>query len=146
MPIVFPSEFANFCILQCLLSAHVGDIKGTARRFAAEPLFGHLDRLVGQCGADNGSSLHTGIQHEHRPGEVFIHQFVHVDSVVPIESSLRTGRGRVACVANCVVDHISQFLWRWLRLYSHAPSWPCTYRFCNAVPMHHASNIAGGSA
>ena len=67
---------------------HVYDITGTAQKDVAEPLLKHLDGKVGQCKADCGSCLHTGIQHEHSPLSVFTHQCVYIDSFTPIGSGL----------------------------------------------------------
>ena len=88
--------------LQCLLSVHVDDIKGTAPKAVAESLLAHLNASVGSCKADYGSFLHTGIQHEHSPGVVFTHQYVYVDSVKPISSDLYIGKEDEAlCDAAC---------------------------------------------
>ena len=78
--------------LLCLLSVHVGDIKGTALQEVADSLLKHLNDSVGQCKAEYDSFLHTGIQHEHTRGSVFTHQYVYVDSISPIDSKLHAGR------------------------------------------------------
>ena len=79
-------------LFECLLPVHVDDIKGTARKDVADPLLSHLNRSVGQCKAGYGSFLHTGIQHEHRPGEVFTNQHVYTGSVAPTEARLFIGK------------------------------------------------------
>ena len=71
----------------------VGDTNGTAPKELAEPLFLHLNKMVGQRKVDYGSFLHTGIQHEHSPRAVFTHQYVYIDSLTPIEGCLFTGGG-----------------------------------------------------
>ena len=62
--------------LQCLLSVHVDDIKGTATKEVAEALLKLLNNKVGQCMADYDNFIHTGIQHDHTAGQVFTHQYV----------------------------------------------------------------------
>ena len=81
---------------QCLLSVHVDDIKGAATREIAESLLKHFNVKVGQCKADYNSSLHICIQHEHSAGRVFIHQYVYIDSITPIDPSLPTGKDEEA--------------------------------------------------
>ena len=78
--------------LQCLVSVHVDDIKGTAAREVAEPLLKQLNVQVGQRTADYDSFLHIGIQHEHSAAQVFTDQYVYIDSITPIDSSLFTGK------------------------------------------------------
>ena len=78
--------------MQCLLSVHVDDIKGAATKEVAASLLKHLNEKVGQCKADYGSFMHTGIQHEHSAGEVFTHQYVYIDSITPIDTTLFTGK------------------------------------------------------
>ena len=60
--------------LKCILSTHVDDLKGTARRAVAESLLKHLEAHFGKCKSEWGRFSHTGIWHEHRPGEVICHQ------------------------------------------------------------------------
>ena len=76
---------------ECLSSAHVGDTKWTAARQTAYSSLAHLDEKIGQCKADCGSALHTGIQREHSPGEVRTHHHVYSGSVTPIYSNMLTG-------------------------------------------------------
>ena len=78
-----PQEFRKGN-LQCLLSVHVDDIKGTATTEVAETLLKHLNAKVGQCKADYNNFIHTGIQQDHTAGQVFIHQYVYIDSITPI--------------------------------------------------------------
>ena len=79
--------------LQCLLSVHVDDIKGTASTGLAGSLLKHMNDTVGQCKVDYNSFLHTGAQHESSPGVVFTHQCVYIDSVTLIGAhSLTLGR------------------------------------------------------
>lgn len=99
--------FAQHYILgnfKCLLSAHVDDIKGIATRQTADFLLAHLKKAVGTCKADYGSFLHTGIQHEHSPGEVYTHQYVYIDIVAPIEVSLLIGGDEEALCTQSLHD------------------------------------------
>ena len=76
----------------CILSVHVDDIKGIARKEVAEPLLAHLNKLVGQCNAEWLSFLNTCVQHERGAGVVFTHQCVYVDSISVIEIELLIGK------------------------------------------------------
>lgn len=73
---------------QCLLSAHVDDIKGTARRGTAEPSSKHLNNKAGQCKADYDSSIHAGIQHKSSSWFVFTHPYVYIDIISPIDANV----------------------------------------------------------
>ena len=88
--------------LQCLLSVHVGDIKGIAPNEIADSLLKHLNDSVGQRKADYDSFLHVGIQHEHASGSVLTHQYVYVDSISPIKAELYSGKDDAAlCDGPC---------------------------------------------
>ena len=65
--------------LICLSFVHVGNIKGTARRKIAESLLAHLNSIVGQCKVEWGTFIHIGIQREHQPGQVYIHQNTYIE-------------------------------------------------------------------
>ena len=81
---------------------HVDNVKGTAPKEAAAPLFCHLNASVGQCKADYGSFLHTGMQHEHSRGRVFTHQYAYVDSMSPVKTEFYAGKGDEAlCDGPC---------------------------------------------
>lgn len=56
-----------------------------ARRQIAESLLPRFDKFVGQCKVDDCSFLHAGVQHEHSPGVVLMHQYVCVGSIVFID-------------------------------------------------------------
>lgn len=88
MPAVVPAQQREPGKLKCLLPVRVGDVKGTATRQTADPSLAHLNEMVGQCKADCGSFLHTGIQREYSPREVCTHRYVYIDSVTPIESMM----------------------------------------------------------
>ena len=78
--------------LQCPLSVHVDDIKGTAPKEIADSLLKHLNDTVCRCKADCASFLHIGIQHESAPGSAFIHQCVYIGSIKPIDADSFTGK------------------------------------------------------
>ena len=77
--------------LQCLLSVHVDDMKGTAGKETAEPPLKHLNDKVGQCKADYNRFFHTSVQHECSRGSVFIRQCVYRSSVTSIGVGLLAG-------------------------------------------------------
>ena len=78
--------------LRCILSAHVDDIKGAARRQVAESLLRHLEQHFGPCKAEWGSFMHTGIQHESKPGEVYCHQHKYAESLTLMDTSSLKGQ------------------------------------------------------
>ena len=51
--------------LNAILSAHVDDLKGGAKRQVALDLKRHLEKHVGECKWQEGTFLHTGIEHEY---------------------------------------------------------------------------------
>ena len=71
-----------------------------ARRGIAEPLFEHFNRSVGQCNAEYNSSARTGVQQEHSPGVVFIHQCACMErfSLTQVGSLIGKGGGALCCV------------------------------------------------
>ena len=75
---------------------HVDDIKGTATRQNADSGLAYLNSKVGNCKADYGSFPHTGIQHEHSPWEVYIHQCACIDGITPIVVRLLIGKDEEA--------------------------------------------------
>lgn len=77
--------------LLCMLSVHVDDIMGAARKEIAELLLQHFHRVVGQCEADCCSVLHAGVQRKHSPGVVCTRQCANIDSIALTELSLLTG-------------------------------------------------------
>ena len=104
-PRTIKDKLYKFGNVECLLPVHVDDVKGTARRQAAEFLFAHFNRLVGQCKADYGSALHADIKHEHSPGVVLTHQHVYIDSITPISAESLVGKGEESFC--CVVFYES---------------------------------------
>ena len=69
------------CELRACVSAHVDDLKGAATKAVALSLLKHLEDDFGPCKAEWDSFLHVGIQHDHRPGEVYCHQNQNIDSL-----------------------------------------------------------------
>lgn len=96
---ILPAQQCEPSRFKCLLSVHVGDIKGTAARQTADSLLAHLNDKVSECKVDCGNFLLTGIQHEHSHGFVYTHQYVHIDSATPIESIMLIGNDEEALCA-----------------------------------------------
>ena len=63
-------------MLICVLFVHVNDIKGVATREIAKPLLTHFNPVVGQRKVDYGTFMHTGIQHERKPGDAYTRQII----------------------------------------------------------------------
>ena len=84
--------------LLCILSAHVDDLMGAARRSVAESLLRHLEAAFGPCKAEWGTFLHTGIQHIHSPGRIECHQNEYVDSLRPMSISHLRGSDESSAV------------------------------------------------
>ncbi len=78
--------------LKLLLSTHVDDLKGVARRQVAEQLLKHLETHFGPCKAEWGTFLHTGIKHMHSPGRVECHQNDYIDSLRPMSVTHLRGK------------------------------------------------------
>ena len=95
-PCKFPVQKYQRGNFRCLLSVHVGDLTGIAPRHVTDSLLAHLNDTVGQCKADCGHFLHTGIQHEHSPRVVFTHLCVYVGNITVIEHSLLVGKDEEA--------------------------------------------------
>ena len=64
----------------------------------------HLNNTVGQCKVDYTSFLHIGIQHESAPGNIFIHQYVFIDSITPIDANTLSGKDEDALCEFAVHD------------------------------------------
>ena len=60
--------------LKMILSTHVDDLKGVARKVDAESLLAHLEKSVGGCSQEWDNFLHTGIRHEKTSAGVYAHQ------------------------------------------------------------------------
>ena len=60
-------------------------------------MLAHLNAKVGQCKVGDGSFLHICIQHEHSPGVLLAHQYVHVGAEAPIGSSMFIGLEDAFC-------------------------------------------------
>ena len=78
--------------LVMVVSTHVDDMKGGARREVADSLLKHLEREVGQCKIDWNVYSHTGGEHEHTPGVHWSHQRPYIAMLRPIATELLRGR------------------------------------------------------
>ena len=77
--------------LKLILSAHVGDLKGAARREIAEELLKHLEKSFGTCKAEWQDFMHTGVQHTRTKAGILCHQFKYVEQL----RSIAVARGAV---------------------------------------------------
>ena len=73
--------------LECILSAHVDDLKGGARRQDAQRLWEHLQTHFGDCKMDTENFVHTGIRHEHSSSGNRCHQFDYIAELKPMDVS-----------------------------------------------------------
>lgn len=48
----------------------------------------NLNAVVGQCKAECGTFMHIGIQHQHKPCEVYTHQNTYIEGLKPIDGDL----------------------------------------------------------
>ena len=71
--------------LRCLLSTHVDDLKGAARRSDAEKLLQHIEKHVGKCKQAWNTFLHTGIQHERSKDGIYCHQHEYALQLKPLD-------------------------------------------------------------
>jgi len=78
--------------LRCLLSTHVDDLKGLAKKEIALSLLGHLEKHFGTCKAEWSAFTHTGIAHVHSPGKVECHQRDYISSLKPMNLSGSRGK------------------------------------------------------
>ena len=67
--------------LHCILTAHVDDLKGAARKEVAKSLLEHLEKAFGPCKADYNRFVHTGIEHEKTERGVMCHQNGYIDNI-----------------------------------------------------------------
>jgi len=70
-----------------ILSAHVDDLKGGARRSDAENFLQFLESKFGKCKAEYVKFTHTGVEHEQRPEGILCHQWSYIDTLKPLELS-----------------------------------------------------------
>ena len=124
--------------LKCVLSTHVDDLKGAARRHVAEDLLKHLERHFGKCKSEWGSFTHTGIAHEHTPGQVICHQHAYVDALRPMDISHLRGRDDME-----MVDDRTHSEYQTLLEEQHGPCLLvqmqlCMFRRCKSERIHRA--------
>ena len=103
--------------LVCIRFVHVDDTKGADRRQAAETLLKHFELAVGNCKVESSSFTHASPSHEHKPREIFTHQYVCIYVIKPIGASIHAGRDDDAlcdCVGRSYTTHIGVFYARWL--------------------------------
>ena len=101
---VEPQAYNNDNLL-CLVCVHVDGTKGAATQETAVSFLKHRNTCVGHCKADCKSFLHTGLQHESSSGSAFIHQYVYIDSIAPIDVGLFMEKGREFYVAPKYMTH-----------------------------------------
>jgi len=77
--------------LKLILSTHVDDLKGGARREVAEKLLKFLNEKFGTCKAEWNQFTHTGVEHERRSDGIFCHQFKYAEEKlcrIPVSKSV----------------------------------------------------------
>ena len=74
-------------LLHLILTAHVDDLKGAARREVAKSLLDHLEKAFGPCKADYNRFVHTGIEHEKTERGVMCHQNGYIDNMKPLPTA-----------------------------------------------------------
>eukprot|EP00973_Karenia_brevis_P060676 8438197-Karenia_brevis.AAC.1 len=75
-----------------ILSTHVDDLKGAARREMAEKLLKHLEDLVGRCSQEWKTFTHTGIEHEETQAGVYAHQGSYAKQLQPMSMEKLRGK------------------------------------------------------
>ena len=78
--------------LVCLLSTHVDDLKGGARRSTAEALIKFVETKVGKCKQQWNCFTHTGIEHEQTEKGIYTHQAGYSATIKPIANELLNGK------------------------------------------------------
>ena len=82
-----------------LLSAHVDDLKGGAKKKDAMALLDHLEKHVGNCTQQWADFTHVGIEHVSRPGQIYTQQEKYVSQLKEIEKTHYQGLGDEAPVS-----------------------------------------------
>ena len=77
--------------MRCLLSTHVDDLKGCARRVVAMELLAHLERCVGKCKSEWQKFTHVGVEHVQTPDGVYCHQETYASQLKPLDPSAWKG-------------------------------------------------------
>ena len=75
-----------------LLSTHVDDLKGGARRELAQALLQHMNTEVGDCKSEWDEFTHTGVQHTHKAGHHWAHQSQYVGQLRPLNITKHKGK------------------------------------------------------
>ena len=70
-----------------ILSAHVDDLKGASTKSGGLKLLKALEAKSGPYKSEWNNFLHTGIQHDRRPGGIMTHQQKYVENLLPNDLS-----------------------------------------------------------
>lgn len=73
-----------------VLFVHVVDIKGVAKKDAAEPPLVHPSKSAGDCKAECDTFMRIRMQHEHAPGNVYTDKFSYIQCLEQIDPNLLT--------------------------------------------------------
>ena len=83
---------------QMILSAHVDDLKGGARKCDALRLLAHLEKHVGKCKQEWENFTHVGIEHEKTPKGIWTHQKEYLKCLKEAPVSLYSGLAAEAAI------------------------------------------------
>ena len=75
-----------------IFSVHAGVVGGVATKEIAKSRLEHPNKYVGTCMVGGKSSMHIGIQHAHKTGEVYTHQFTYINVLKPIDLTILKGQ------------------------------------------------------
>ena len=92
--------------LRLILSAHVDDLKGGARKAVAQDLLQYLEKHFGTCKAEFKCFIHTGVYHEMHADGIFCHQWKYIEELVPLQLGDIRGRDEFELADE---DHKSKF-------------------------------------
>ncbi len=71
--------------LSIILSAHVDDLKGGARKEVALKLLKLLEDKFGPCKNEWKTFTHTGVCHDQKADGIMCHKFGYIDSLKPLD-------------------------------------------------------------
>ena len=77
--------------LRCLLSTHVDDLKGIARKSVALELLAHLEKRVGKCKQEWQQFTHVGVEHVQTKDGLYCHQETYASQLKPLDASMWKG-------------------------------------------------------
>ena len=78
--------------LKCLLSTHVDDLKGGAKKETALELIAFVESRVGKCKQQWQEFTHTGIEHRQTEKGIYCHQTGYAATIKAISADLFTGK------------------------------------------------------